>query len=107
MLELELEEAQDDGAPLRDHLNSIWRSTGKMPKQLEAVESPPELAIHVWGYFLELHKERSNNGFGAGKITATMIKDWAEVYCIALELWEIKAIRQIDDAWMKMQSEKK
>lgn len=106
MSEFELEEKQSDGAPLREHLKSVWRSTGKMPKQLE-IQGPPELAAHLWGHYLALHKERPNNGFGSGKITATTVKDWCQVYCVELDLWEVKAIGRIDDAWLKMQSEKK
>lgn len=107
MLEFELDEEQDDGCTLRDHLTALHRSTGKLPKQLEAVQNPPELAMHVWQYFIELHKERQSNGFSEGRITATAIKDWCQVYCVELDLWEVKAISRIDNEWIRLRTEKR
>lgn len=106
MSEFGLEVVQDDGSTLRDHLMAVWRSKGKLPKQLE-VQEPPELVAHLWRYFAELHKERQSNGFNTGRITATTIKDWCQVYCVELELWEVKAIKKMDEAWIKIQEETK
>jgi hypothetical protein len=105
--EFELEEKQSDGATLRDHLKAVWLSKGVMPEQLRKAANPPEHAIHVWNHFLELHKERPDNGFGAGRLTASIIKDWCQLYCVELELWEVKAINKIDNAWIRLQSEKR
>lgn len=106
MSEFELNEKQSDGAPLRDHLMIIWRNKGVKPKQLEQNEIP-EHAAHVWGYFIELHKERQGNGFNEGRITATVILDWCSLYGVELDLWEIKAIGRIDSEWLRMQAERK
>ena len=105
MSEFELDEVQDDGCTLREHLIAVWKSKGKAPRQLEGHELP-EHASHVWGYFLDLHSQRQGNGFSEGRITATMIKDWSQVYCVDLDLWEIKAINRIDGAWIKLHAEK-
>lgn len=87
-------------------MNVVWKQKKVKPHQLENAEPKPELAAHVWNYFLDLHDERPSNGFGVSRITSSMIKDWSDVYCIQLELWEVKAIRKIDAVWTSIQMEK-
>lgn len=77
-----------------------YQATGVMPQQLKEAQEIPQLAQHVWYYFLELHAERGNNGMAPMRITSTGIKDWCFVSGIRLERWEIKAIRRIDSAWI-------
>ncbi len=71
---------------------------------LEEAAELPEMLSYLWQYFLDLHAERPNNGFSPGRLTATIIKDWCEVFMIHLEYWEIKAIREIDAIWISMQN---
>lgn len=65
-----------------------------------APECPP-LAAHVWGWFLELNSERGSNGMEAGRITSQMMRDWCWATGNKLELWERKAIRRLDDVFMR------
>lgn len=82
------------------HLETVWRNTGKMPQQLEDLPELPELAAHIWQYFVDLHSERGNSGMGASKITSAGLLDWQAVEGITLKHWEIRAIRLIDNLWM-------
>lgn len=84
------------------HLETVWRQTGKIPQQLEDLPELPELATHVWQYFIDLHGERGNSGMGAGKITSAGLLDWQAVEGIKLKQWEIRAIRLIDNLWMSI-----
>ena len=99
-----MREPQEDGVPLRDHLESLWRQTGKKPRLLEDAPELPDTISYLWQYFLDLHSERPNNGFSPGRLTATVIKDWCEVFMVHLEYWEIKAIREVDSLWISMQN---
>ena len=90
---------QDDGATLRDHLNSLWRQSGVKPQQLEEAVDLHPLGAHVWICFAELNNERGSNGITADRITARQMIDWCWATGSTLELWERRAIRAIDAAW--------
>lgn len=102
--EFKLNALQDDKQPLRVHLESLWRQTGKMPQLLEDAPECPPLGAHVWGWFVELHSERRMGMAQAERITAADMKDWCWATGNQLELWERQAIRRIDSAWMKAQN---
>jgi hypothetical protein len=87
-----LSEPQDDGQPLRVHYDSLERQTGK--KLYDRVECP-ELAVHVWDWFLELHSEfRDENK----RLRYREILDWQHMTGNRLEPWELQAIRALDRA---------
>lgn len=103
--ELKLSAKQQDGATLRDHLNSAWRQSGRKPQQLEDCPELPPLAAHLWGYFVGLCGERGNNGMAESRITAQNVKDWMWFNGVKhLELWEKKALRAADNVWMQQQN---
>jgi hypothetical protein len=60
----------------------------------------PELVSHVWDYFLELHHRRGNNGYGHVPLTFLEIEAWERKTKRKLDLWELKAILAIDDAYI-------
>lgn len=78
-----------------------YEASGIMPEQLAKEVELPLLTTHVWGYFVELHNERSSNGMGPNKITSTAIKDWCELNRTKLEFWEVRAIKHLDNLWME------
>ncbi len=61
-------------------------------------------AEHVWAWFLELHAAR---GGGAGGLTGPVpigyrdIADWAALAGVALQPWEVAALRAVDAAWLE------
>ena len=64
MHEFELNARQKDGSTLRENLESVYRQTGNMPKQLEPVEMP-ECLHYLWAWFCELSGGRGYAEFGA------------------------------------------
>ena len=99
LLEFSLNELQGDNKPLREHLNNIWRQTGRKPPKLEDSPLPP-LAKHVWEYFVDLHNERMSIN-PKSMITSTHMRDWCWLNEVELELWERLAIKKLDAAWLK------
>ena len=102
--EFELNALQEDGTPLRAHLESLWRNSGEQPKQLAEAPALPALAAHVWGWFIELDKGRGNNGMEAARITPDQVTGWMWFNgVLSLELWERKAIAALDNVWFAAQ----
>lgn len=92
---------QSDGQPLRVHLESIERQTGRRPSQLCEKPDLPFLASHVWNMFLVLHEHRLNGE----QISLASIRDLIALMNFPLEQWEISAIWKLDSLWMKMKNE--
>lgn len=83
----------------------IWQRTGFKPALLEdEVEFYPAV-LHIWTWFLKLHKTRGG-GFGPAPITYQEIFSWARISKIGITPWEAEQIRKIDDIWFKVQAEK-
>ena len=100
-----LGEVQGDGVPLRKHLESAWRQTGRMPEQLRSAECPVEVA-YLWHWFLHLSRRRSNNGYGENRISDADVVAWAQLHKIYLMPFEIDAIEAMDDVYMRHQQSK-
>lgn len=96
-----LDKKQPDGATLRQHLEMAYQASGIKPEQLEREIELPVRTEHIWGYFVDLHNERTSNGMGPNKITSTAIKDWCIVTRTRLEYWEVMAIKHLDNLWMR------
>lgn len=86
---------------LREHLQMAYAASGIMQEPLASEKEIPTQTEHVWRYFVELHSERNSNGMSLNRITSTTIKDWCELNRIKLELWEIRAIKTLDNLWME------
>lgn len=97
--QFELNARQQDGASLRDHLNVAFNATGIKPEQLDVPELPESVA-YIWGWFCDLNRTRTSNGYGANCLTYTEIKDWMYVTDIHLEPFELRAIMAIDVEYM-------
>ena len=92
---------QADGEPLKIHLLCLFQQTGVMPEQLQEAPGLPVLGKHVWDWFVELHKERSNGE----RLRLSDIRDWSLVTGTLIETWELKALRRLDTIWLKAQDE--
>jgi len=97
-----LAKPDQDGNSLKDHLEQIERQTGKKPKDLiPPVEFPVEVA-HVWSAFLTLSRRRSA-GMSGNPLSFSEIKTWMELTHTELKPWEVEAITDLDDVYMKVQ----
>lgn len=92
---------QADGEPLKIHLLCLFQQTGVMPEQLQEAPGLPVLGKHIWDWFVELHKERSNGE----RLRLSDIRDWSLVTGTLIEAWELKALRRLDTIWLKAQDE--
>lgn len=77
-----------------------WQASGVLPQELADRPEPPALALHVWGWFLDLHQTRGSNGFGPSPLAYRDIRDWSELTGQRLEPWEVRAIMGIDRAYL-------
>lgn len=100
-MQFALNRREKDGATLREHLEMAYKATGIRHKYLKDEKPLPWATAHIWQYFLELHAERPSNGMTPGRITSTAIKDWRELTATRLDLWEIRAIRILDNLWIE------
>lgn len=85
---------------MREHYNAAWRATGNRPKQLEQPDLNT-LVCHVWLWFTELHRVRSNTGFGPAPISYHDITAWSQLRGIKLRNWEVTALCLIDASYIK------
>ena len=58
----------------------------------------PDGAAHIWGYFLQLNRERSQGMNGSQPLTSSNILAWMALEGVQLEHWEVGAVRRLDVA---------
>jgi len=92
---------------LRAQLESVWRQTGKQPRQLAELPELPPLAKHLWVWFVDMNNSEREVGMDVSRITASSMIAWQWATGNTLELWERKALRAIDAAWIAMQRKSK
>jgi hypothetical protein len=92
-----LNQKQNDGKILREHLQAVEKRTGRCPPELDLPELPDECR-GVWGLFVEINNLRSE-GFGPAIIDEARLCHWQQLHGIRLNPWEIEAIFAIDRAW--------
>lgn len=97
--EFQLNARQKDGDTLREHLESVYRQTHKMPEQLKPLELPAALE-YIWNWFCELHGGRQYGGFGAMSISYSEIYAWVELTKADPSPWEIGLLKQLDHIYL-------
>lgn len=68
--------------------------------ELAAAQDCPRQALHVWRYFLELSRTRQTGAMGPSRLSRFEIRLWEADECRRLELWERRAIIDIDNLWV-------
>lgn len=66
------------------------------------LDDPPSLPWdlqYLWAWWVELHFARSSGGFGLGGITYQSIEAWKHVTGADPNVWEVGAIKAIDNAY--------
>ena len=79
---------------LREHLEAVWRQTGKRPAQLDG-PALPDCVRHVWGWFLDLHGSRGEGGINYAELLA-----WAQLNELTPTPFEIRLLRELDRAFL-------
>jgi hypothetical protein len=91
------------GKPAREHFEQVEKSTGKRPPELDG-PLMPECTELVWEVFCKLHSTRQA-GMGVSPISYTEIECYCRLTGIKLYQWQLRAIKTIDDAYLKSQRE--
>jgi len=104
--ETALSARQEDGATLREHLQSHERQSGERHPLLEDVECD-ESIIYLWDYFCSMNARRTGNGFGLNPITDEGVEAWARRRGIRLERFENYALDMLEQLFLSLQSKKK
>jgi hypothetical protein len=90
----------DDSSTVGEHEASLRRQ-GAIAKPV-AEELPsfePEIA-YLWEMWRELHRARGSGGMASNPLSYTEIEAYGRLIDEALEPWEARAIRAVDDAYM-------
>lgn len=95
-----LQEPEEDGAPLLDHLLAIERQTGARPQILLDAPPLPAGCEGAWRVFNELHACRASTGFGPARIGFVEIDAYCRVKRMALEPWELDCVQRADRAFL-------
>jgi hypothetical protein len=82
----------DGKGTVREHLEQIGKA--------EDGPEMPDVLAYLWGYFVDLHNGRQY-GMAPCPISIESIYCWRNLNKILLSPWEVKAIREIDSAWLR------
>jgi hypothetical protein len=74
---------------------------GKTPLALIRPNFPDEI-LHVWENFIEISSTRSPGFNGPLPITYQEIKSWQELTQTPLAPWEVKAIKKLDNIYIRV-----
>ena len=95
---MELAQRQGDGASLRQHLQRLCASTGKLDPRLEVPEIPAAVRP-LWDAYAHLAATRRSGGMGGmHPLTQTDIASWCYLQRVTLTPWEVDTLIEIDAA---------
>lgn len=94
-----------EGQPLRAHLESWQRQTGKVHPKLASAPSLPVGCNGLWLDFIGLHQKRGGNGFAPSPITEADIHYRQQNRGVRFAPWEVKAIERADRAYLEVYAE--
>jgi hypothetical protein len=103
----------DDGVTKRDHLLNVLEQAPEDSDMynsalIELDEGPeiPYCIEHVWEWFWQIHKGRTNNMSGPNPLTWTDLLAWTVVTGIQVRPIEFEIIKEMDSAYLKYVSER-
>ena len=99
--QFELNAPQDDGATLRDHLEMYQASTGMMHPIMKAAPHLPAGCEYLWSDFMDMHSTRQFRDSGPAPISFLDIDAWQRVNGVALQPWQLNAIRRADAEFLR------
>jgi len=98
--EFELNQVDQNGIALRDHLEQVERQTGVRPKELDGPEFP-YLLEYIWSAFLSLNSLRTVGMNGPNPISLVEIKYWSELTENPLSAFDVELIKRLDNAYIR------
>jgi len=87
---------------MREHLEVVHKTTGRMPPELDVPEIPEEFEylMHV---FYELSSARQS-GMSLGPIAFEAIEAYNRLTGAGLVGWEVQTIKRLDMAWIRVRN---
>ncbi len=99
-----LSKTDKKGVTKRAHLLQVAKTLGRKPPAL--IGPPfPERADYLWQMFLDLHTGRSYSSNGPNPLSWSDIKAWADLLEVGLKDWEVRVIKALDSAWLRVHEE--
>lgn len=93
-----------EGVSLRSHLEQEEKVTGVTPQELLMPEFP-DVASHVWSYFLSIHQGRSYGISGPNPVSYQDIEAWSRLTGWTLTPWELSAVKKLDAVFLSKREE--
>lgn len=103
--EFRLSRLGKDGKSLRETLQTVERMTRRRPAELDNPHPLSPLVAHLWLRFCELAGARQG-GFGPQPILWQEIESYARQMGLAMQRWELRALRALDRLAMKHAGER-
>lgn len=98
-----MQQRQDDGRTLREHLEGISARKGQNHPDLIGPDFPVA-GLYLWGWFQEIALGRTGTGFGPAPLSAQEIKAWSDLTQIRITPWEFGVIRTLDSRFVHIVS---
>lgn len=100
---------QEDGLPLRTHLERLQRQRAELPPGWPSLEGPPLPAecVYIWRWYLELSARRRAGFSGAEAISWQDMKAWAALQDLELTPFELECLGQIEGAYFRAREKQK
>lgn len=84
----------------------VQKTTGRKPKELEALVDFPVSMQFVWKYFIDLSDSRTLSMNGVNPITYSDIKAYFELHKIDNYPWEVDVIKKLDKLMLEYYAQK-
>lgn len=101
--EFELSSTNENGSSLRDEIKVIISSGHDIPEEYQSLPLPSSYG-YCWQWFSELSRTRTSNGYGQDAIRYSEIEAWGRLTNIELDYLEVRAIMQLDGAYLANQA---
>lgn len=92
---------QPDGATLAEHFAAFERHTGKKHPESIGPTCPPEV-LYILEWFWEMCAGRPVTMGGYLPLPSMEIAAWCALNRVSLHPWELKALRQLDNAFLRV-----
>jgi hypothetical protein len=99
--EFNLNQTDDQGISVKEHLKQVERSAGYTPEGLENPTQFPRLLMYLWLAYCRLNKRRESGFNGPESLSPTLVKDWISLTGEPLSHWDIEVIFKLDDKYIE------
>lgn len=99
-----LGQPDENGVPLRKHLEQVEAQTGVTPRRLQLPEFPSVYLWH-WHTYIEISQGRSQNGWGPTPLSWLDLHAWSTLSGVRLSSMDLQILRALDDVQLEVHRE--